>query len=115
MKFIANFLMKLLRKSFNILFKTANNKTGYVIRCTSSKSIYVKKDNEWADILDLIDCPGPLFDEIYTIIEEAIEKTGVPVKYRCSKCKETLVDDINELTPFGGLGHWCKDCIDKSE
>ena len=117
MNFITKLLFSGLKKAINKMIKIQKEEYGYIIR--QGKSIYVcindrkTKTEEWKDITEEFGS-GPIFDEIYNIIEEAIEKNQIPIKYKCTKCQETLVDDMSEFISFGGLGNWCQECVDKS-
>lgn len=117
MNFITKILSWCLRKSIDSLLKTQAKQHGYIIR--QGKSVYVylhdakTKTKQWKDITEEFGS-GPIADEMYSILEEAIEKNQTPVKYRCTKCQTTLVDSTDELISFGGLGNWCQECVDKS-
>lgn len=118
--FIQDICFKLMDKCYCRMFKQINKseKCNYIIREGSSIYITVfnKKDNttKLRDITEEIGS-GPLADEFLDLIEKNIVKTGVKIKYRCTKCKTTLVDNEEELEAYGGLGCWCKNCIEASE
>lgn len=117
MNFITKILLWCLRKSIDATLKTQVEQYGYIIR--QGKGVYVymydakTKTKQWKDMTEEFGS-GPIADEFYNILEEAIERTQIPVKYRCTKCQTTLVDSTDELISFGGLGSWCQECVDKS-
>ena len=118
MNFITKILFRITKKLLHSMLKSQKKKPGYIVR--QSKGVYLylhdaeTKANKWTDITEKLGS-GPVADEIYSMLEEAIINTKVPVKYRCTKCQTTLVDNESELISFGGLGNWCHSCIDECE
>ena len=117
MNFITKILLWGLRKAMDSMLKLQAKEHGYIIR--QGKSVYVylndakTKSKIWKDITQEFGT-GPIADEFYNILEESIERTQISVKYRCTKCQTTLVDNTDELISFGGLGNWCQECVEKS-
>ena len=118
MDFLVKPVLKLADIMFYLTFKgiMKQDKYNYLIREASAIYIVKEKDDEidYEDITDEIGT-GPVAEMLLELIEKNIVKTGIKVKYRCTRCKETLVDSKDELTPYGGLGYWCQSCIEACE
>lgn len=112
------FLFWLFKKTTTLIFKSHKKDPGYIIRMGNGVYLQTKdkktKEIYWEDIIEELGA-NPIADEMKSIIEESIIESGIAVKYRCTKCQETLVDDLNELTSYGGLGNWCEHCIAKAD
>ena len=121
-------MQKFLIKCFKILFKTVvkldkknpNTPNTVAIKYPGSHNsisltdmLHNGKRCTTSKIQDLIGGEGIAEDYLYEITIQAITEAGMSVKYICPKCKETLVDDESELESIGGLGYWCKSCLEE--